>query len=272
MYYIYLHKNKINGKVYIGQTKQKPEYRWNNGEGYVESPYFYSAIKKYGWDNFEHIILETELTQDEANKKEIEYIKLYQATNINFGYNCQSGGNNREVNEIIREKNSQHAKQLWQNPEHREHMSQIMKEKWKDPDYRKKQEEYRAQHPHVISDDGKKRISEARKAYIVEHGTPTQGIGHTRETKEKLSQSKLGEKNPMYGRKHTKEEIQNLREKSSKPIQCIETGQIFNSRKEAAAWCGLKSATGISDCLCGRKKSSGKHPETGEKLHWKEVE
>lgn len=31
---IYLHKNKYNGKVYVGQTCQKPEKRWNYGYGY----------------------------------------------------------------------------------------------------------------------------------------------------------------------------------------------------------------------------------------------
>ena len=272
MYYIYIHKNKINGKVYIGQTCQKPEYRWNNGKGYVESPYFYQAIQKYGWDNFEHIILFDNLTQEEANQKEIELIAIYQALNPEYGYNCQSGGNSREINEITRAKNSEHAKQFWSDPAQRQRMSEIMKEKWQDPDYRRKQEEYHQTHPHTLTEAGRRRISEARKVYIAEHGTPTQGKGHTEEAKEKIRQSKLGEKNPMYGKKHTEEEIQNLREKSSKPILCVETNQIFSSRKEAAAWCGLKSASSISEYLAGRKKSAGKHPETGIKLHWKEVE
>lgn len=272
MYYIYMHKNKINGKVYIGQTCQKPEYRWNNGEGYKESPYFYQAIKKYGWDSFEHIILFEGLTANEANQKEIDLIKEYNTMDENFGYNCQAGGQSRVINDATREKNKQHAVKMWQNPEHKLRMSQIMKEKWKDPKYRQKQEEHRKNHPHTISEEGKKKISEARKAYIAKHGTPTQGIGHTEETKEKLRLSKLGDKNPMYGKKHTEEEIQNLREKSSHPIMCVETQQIFSSHKEAAAWCGLSSAASISDYLAGRKKSAGKHPETGEKLHWKKID
>ena len=53
MYIVYQHKNKINGKVYIGITMQDPERRWRHGEGYKSSPHFYAAIQKYGWDNFE---------------------------------------------------------------------------------------------------------------------------------------------------------------------------------------------------------------------------
>ena len=73
LYTVYQHKNKINGKVYIGITMQEPEKRWGvNGRNYKSSPHFYSAIQKYGWDNFEHNILFTNLTKEEACLKEQE--------------------------------------------------------------------------------------------------------------------------------------------------------------------------------------------------------
>lgn len=90
---IYMHKNKINGKVYIGQTIQQVEDRWKNGTGYKTCYIFYSAIQKYGWDNFEHIILEQgDWTQEELNEKEKYYINLYDSTNSNKGYNITKGG------------------------------------------------------------------------------------------------------------------------------------------------------------------------------------
>lgn len=271
-YVIYMHKNKINGKVYIGQTCQKPEYRWNHGEGYVNCSYFYRAIKKYGWDNFDHIILEENLSFEEANEKEQYFISFYKTNQEQFGYNLQSGGNNHQVSDTTREKCKQNSLKMWENEEHKKYISQVMKEKWQEEEYRNKQMEYRKNNPHTISEDGRKRISEARKKYIQEHGTPTQGIGHTEETKEKIRQSKLGEKNPMYGKHHTEEQKQKVREKLGKKVQCIETGQIFNSRAEAAQWCGLAKGSSISANLSGKKKSAGKHPETGEKLHWKNID
>lgn len=95
MFTIYLHKNKINNKVYIGQTSQPPIDRWKNGKGYMQCYHFNNAIQKYGWDNFEHIILEQgDWTQEEANYKEQYYINLYDSTNINKGYNITNGGSN----------------------------------------------------------------------------------------------------------------------------------------------------------------------------------
>ena len=91
-YKIYIHKNKINGKVYVGQTKQSLKRRWNNGNGYTQCPYFYNAIKKYGWDNFEHILLDEHLTKEEANTKEQDYIKYYKSSSPEFGYNISNGG------------------------------------------------------------------------------------------------------------------------------------------------------------------------------------
>lgn len=91
-YCIYIHKNKINNKVYVGQTCQNPEKRWRYGHGYKNCPRFFSAIKKYGWNNFEHFIIETGLTKEEADQKEIFYIQKYQSNDENFGYNLTEGG------------------------------------------------------------------------------------------------------------------------------------------------------------------------------------
>ena len=107
MYTVYQHKNKINGKVYIGITSQKLEQRWRNGEGYKSSPHFYSAIQKYGWDNFEHNILFVELTKEQACLKEQELIKEYNSMNREFGYNSTSGGDIFTMNEETKQKISQ---------------------------------------------------------------------------------------------------------------------------------------------------------------------
>ena len=271
-YCIYMHKNKVNGKKYIGQTCQKPEYRWGKeGKGYEQCPLFYSAIQKYGWDNFEHIIILTGLSAEEANLKEQELISFYKTTQKEFGYNLQKGGNNRIINESTRKKLSFSTTNRWKDPEFQKYFSDLMKQKWQDPAYREKVFKAKMGKSH-ISEEGKKRISEARKKYIEEHGTPTQGKGHSEIAKQKIRESKLGEKNPMYGKTTSDKQKQVMKAIMSSPVMCIETQQIFPSRKEAAEWCGLKSSSGISEYLAGRKKSAGKHPITKEKLHWQNVE
>lgn len=91
IYTIYLHKNKINNKVQVGQTRlYPPEKRWREGLGYKKCTYFNYAIEKYGWNNFEHIILvQKEMTQEEANEMEEQYIKFYDSTNLDKGYNIK---------------------------------------------------------------------------------------------------------------------------------------------------------------------------------------
>ena len=89
---VYKHTSPSN-KVYIGITSQPVLKRWNNGHGYRHNEYFYRAILKYGWDNFKHEILFTELTKEQAELKEIELIKLYNSTDNHCGYNIQNGGN-----------------------------------------------------------------------------------------------------------------------------------------------------------------------------------
>lgn len=96
---IYKHTNKINGKCYIGQTCRKnPNERWNNGKGY-NGTIFAKAIEKYGWDNFEHEIIEDGiLSEEKANEREmywIEYYNSYAGVSGGDGYNMTKGGDDR---------------------------------------------------------------------------------------------------------------------------------------------------------------------------------
>ena len=95
---IYMHKNKVNGKIYIGQTFQdSPNKRWQNGHGYITQPKFFSDIVQYGWLNFEHYILEDNLTQEEANQKEEFWIKYFNS--CEDGYNTRSKSNRVRKND-----------------------------------------------------------------------------------------------------------------------------------------------------------------------------
>ena len=79
-YYIYLTTNTINGKQYIGQHKGRPDDNYF-GSGTT----ILKAIKKYGKENFTKEILCFCETREEADKKEREYIQLYNAIeNKNF--------------------------------------------------------------------------------------------------------------------------------------------------------------------------------------------
>lgn len=92
MWIIYKHTNKINGKSYIGQTKKSMyERAGKNGEAYASCSEFYGAIREYGWDNFEHTVLQENIaTQEEADTQERYWIKYYGT--FKHGYNLTLGG------------------------------------------------------------------------------------------------------------------------------------------------------------------------------------
>lgn len=146
-YIIYMHKNKINGKMYIGKTCQDPEKRFgSNGSGYRNCKMFYLAIKKYGWNNFEHIVLCSNLSPEEANIKEREYIKEYKSNDTKFGYNIRTGGQGIESEDSLKQwKDPDYVERVrrrnianWNKPEYRERLMTNMKEAWKDPEKRQR--------------------------------------------------------------------------------------------------------------------------------------
>lgn len=92
LYCVYMHRNKINDKKYIGITCRKPEHRWGKDGHSYKGQVFKKAIEKYGWNNFYHVILFNELSAEDAYKKEQELIKLYKSNQKEFGYNLSAGG------------------------------------------------------------------------------------------------------------------------------------------------------------------------------------
>lgn len=101
---IYKHTNLRNGKVYIGQTKQPPKYRYGpEGRKYTKDNLkFYNAIQKlkrediHAWDNLiEHKDIETGIqTQEEADEREKYWIAYYDS--YKNGYNMTKGGRDGE--------------------------------------------------------------------------------------------------------------------------------------------------------------------------------
>ena len=93
LFVVYKH-TAPNGKVYIGITGRKPNYRWRDGKGYNQNKHFSSAINKYGWESFAHEIIAHDITKSEACAIEKAMIAKYRSNDPAYGYNGSSGGEN----------------------------------------------------------------------------------------------------------------------------------------------------------------------------------
>ena len=108
---VYMHVNKINGKRYVGITKSEdPNKRWLNGKGYFRNKHFSDAINKYGWDNFDHIIIAHGLTKEEACLTEKYLIQAHDTQNKEKGYNITDGGEFFHHSEESKRLMSEHRK------------------------------------------------------------------------------------------------------------------------------------------------------------------
>jgi group I intron endonuclease len=101
---IYMIRNKVNGKVYIGQTVRNISRRFSEHMKKPINNHLNNAYNKYGKENFEFIVLETCDTLEELNKKEKYYIELYDSMNRDKGYNLTSGGDKTKVSDETRKK------------------------------------------------------------------------------------------------------------------------------------------------------------------------
>lgn len=91
--FIYIIRNTINNKVYIGQTKVSVETRWQEHLRHAKygDQVINRAMRKYGVDKFYIETLEI-CDVSVIDYREMYYINLYDSTNKSKGYNVSIGG------------------------------------------------------------------------------------------------------------------------------------------------------------------------------------
>jgi len=285
-YYIYRIVNELNGKDYIGKRlcpkSFTPKTDTYFGSGLVVN----RAFKKYGKENFrKEILVENIKTVEEINSLEISYIKKYKE-NGKAVYNISEGGDGGDTLLYASEEKKKEfckncsivgKKYYKEHPEEVIKISKRTKKLWENQDYRLLQAKKRI---------GQKRTEETKKKMSIS----ALGIIPDKETRKKMSISATKKfiKNPEFienlrehGKKQWEDEAyrakmlalhkelwkneeyrKNQSETHKKPntfimkkVICVETGEFFNSIKEATEKTGISNISAV--CRGVRKKAGG---------------
>ena len=271
-YKLYVHIAP-NGKKYYGITGTKPKYRWNNGKGYDKNKHFASAIKKYGWNNIRHIVLQEGLDKEEAEELEQYMIQWYNTTNHEYGYNVSLGGETGPG--LYGENHPSYGKTF--SEEHKRKMSEAKRGR------KRSEEEIKtfsgANNAHSIkvicittgkifdsltqgseyyNIKGKGSVSKCCKGEAACAGSLSDGT--------KLVWSFLDDYNNGIDR-HANKTNNIINNSSMKQVICITTNKIFNSMSEGARYYNISHAS-VSHCCSGKSKSAGSLSD-GTKLVWR---
>jgi group I intron endonuclease len=248
MGYIYMLENKINGKIYIGQTTRPIHTRLKeHRKGKRNCSAIYNAIQKYGWENFEKDYYEC---PDEDLDFDEELLVREMRTLSPNGYNLREGGGSRGKWSEESKQNLSEATQGEKN-----HMYGRTGEK--NPLFGK-----------TLSDDTKKKISEANSgeknhAYgRTGERHPMYGKTHNDETKRKMSEAQIG-KTPTdeHKQKNREAHLGDRNHNSRRVYQYDLYGkyiQSFASTGEAARHLEKDDGTHINKCARGERKTAYK--------------
>ena len=286
---VYIH-TAPNGKKYIGITSLPVHTRWHkNGTGYKKQQYFWRAIQKYGWENFSHEVVLENVTFDEACETERYFIQYYKTNDKNFGYNATEGGAGTQGHIVT--------------DEQKEVLSKLAKERFANP-------ENHPRYGVTLTDETKQKIKKSLTGKYTKETHPNTGRKHTDEEREKMSKSRKGKNtgeanywfgkhllddvreqlskkakeryadptnHPMYGKRYTDEEKEEMSKRAKNawidkciPVYSVELDIIYQGATDVNNKLGFDTS-GITKCCKGKLNSLGKHPITGERLHWKYV-
>jgi hypothetical protein len=206
---IYILENKVDGKCYVGQTTKIFKDRFKQHQ--IAPLYIGRALRKYGIENFEIILLEN-VPEEELDYWETHYIKECNSISPN-GYNFDSGGNkNKHRCEETRKKISESNKGKIFSEEYKKKLSEAHKGKKRPPfteEAKKKMSEIKKKAKIIPpswkgkrhSEETKKKMSEVQKGHSV-----------SKETKTKIIEARKSQFPPMKGKHHTEETKEKIRQ------------------------------------------------------------
>ena len=222
-WYVYCHTTP-SGKKYIGITRNKPEIRWKNGNGYPNNHIFTAAINKYGWENITHDILLVCDSSEKAKEAEKFFIAHFKTKNRKYGYNFTDGGDGTsgyEFTEEDRAKMSEAQKNRVYTEERNRKISEKLKGVPKTEEQKIKQRI--AMTGRKASEETRTLLSEQRRGEL----NPRYGKHCTEETKAKISAV-------HKGKTISDEQKEIISKFFSKPIYCDELDEVFPSIKKFA--------------------------------------
>ena len=129
----------------------------------------------------------------------------------------------------------------------------------------------------IISESTRQKLIEAgkksRTTYKTPKGkdSPLYGRRLPDETKEKIRKAHIGKKASEETRRKFSEMRKGEKNSRCVPVYCLELDESFWGAKEASDKYGF-NRNKISDCINGKRKHTGIHPVTGEKLTWIKLE
>lgn len=169
---IYRLTNKINGKMYHGQTTDKIKTRWTKYRNLncKDQPKIYNALKKYGPENFLFEVIDvTPQNQQQLNYLETFYIRKFDS--FHNGYNCNEGGDAQHIISDETRRKISESKKGSKNPnygihhtkEYKENMSNILTGRIFSDEHRMNLSKARI--GKKFSDEHKKNLSKAKKGH-----------------------------------------------------------------------------------------------------------
>lgn len=97
--YIYKITNKLNGKIYVGQTVRDVNKRFAEHCRKKDNTHLHNAMQLYGKDNFCMEIIDTATSQTELGEKERYWIRVFNS-DVD-GYNETAGGDSNPMNSAV---------------------------------------------------------------------------------------------------------------------------------------------------------------------------